>query len=73
MRSASQLPVALHVVAQLVADGEVLGLDVMTTPSESSTYACSWGEWLTFCVCVSTQRQQTLPASPCCVAPSRWC
>jgi hypothetical protein len=45
--------VALHVVAQLVADGEVLGLDVMTTPSESSTYACSWGEWLTFCVCVS--------------------
>eukprot|EP00878_Enallax_costatus_P036478 GHUV01040968.1.p1 GENE.GHUV01040968.1~~GHUV01040968.1.p1 ORF type:complete len:502 (+),score=176.25 GHUV01040968.1:517-2022(+) len=42
-------PSAVFVVAQLVASGEVLGLETKTTYAETTVEGCSWAEWLTFC------------------------
>lgn len=41
---------ALFVTARLLADGESWGLETKTTYAESDRYACTWGEWLTFCI-----------------------
>jgi hypothetical protein len=43
-------PTAAFAVAQLVAGGEVLGLEAKTTYAETMLEGCNWGEWLTFCV-----------------------
>lgn len=41
---------ALHVVAQLVAGDEALGLEARTRHAEPGPGGCRWGEWLTFCL-----------------------
>lgn len=51
-------PTAAHVVATLIADGEVLGLECKTTYAETSLQECSWSQWLTFCV-----KYRDLPAN----------
>lgn len=43
-------PTATVAVAQLIASGEVLGLETKTTYAETTMEGCSWSEWLTFCV-----------------------
>jgi hypothetical protein len=43
-------PTAAFAVAQLVAGGEVLGLEAKTTYAETMLEGCNWSEWLTFCV-----------------------
>ncbi|KAF6260720.1 phosphatidylinositol 3-kinase [Scenedesmus sp. NREL 46B-D3] len=49
LREAAQ-PTAAFAVAQLVAGGEVLGLEAKTTYAETMLEGCNWSEWLTFCV-----------------------
>jgi hypothetical protein len=43
-------PTAAFVVAQLVAGGEVLGLETKTTYADTGCEGCLWDEWLTFCI-----------------------
>ncbi|KAF8067321.1 Phosphatidylinositol 3-kinase [Scenedesmus sp. PABB004] len=43
-------PTSAFAVAQLVAGGEVLGLEAKTTYADAGPDGCAWDEWLTFCV-----------------------
>lgn len=53
-------PTAAFAVAQLVAGGEVVGLETKTTYAETTAEGCSWSEWLTFCVKVQQHRGASL-------------